>query len=121
MVGLYIFALPSLPSDEDLQVLEEKIHYSFANDALLREALQVPSGFNGDGNKRLALIGIKIIGLNLASSGRNKNKTIGKRFTLAISLYFIPWTYALIRRNHQNDQRTGRQCPSRQAGICPRH
>lgn len=87
MVGLYIFALPSLPSDEDLQVLEEKIHYSFANDALLREALQVPSGFNGDGNKRLALIGIKIIGLNLASSGRNKNKTIGKHFTLATLLH----------------------------------
>ncbi|CAI7653269.1 unnamed protein product [Penicillium palitans] len=78
MVGRYIFALSSLPSDEDLNVFEEKIHYSFANKALLREALQVPSGFNGDGNKRLALIGDKILGLILARSGRNENKTKGK-------------------------------------------
>lgn len=87
MVGRYIFALPSLPSDEDLKVFEEKIKYSFANKALLREALQVPSGSNGDGNKRLGLIGDKIFGLTLTSSGRNKNKTIGKHLTLATLLH----------------------------------
>ncbi|KAJ5961551.1 hypothetical protein N7501_006492 [Penicillium viridicatum] len=72
MVGRYIFPLPS---DEELQIFEEKITYSFANDALSREALQASSGFNGDGNKKLALIGDKILDLAIATSGRNRNKT----------------------------------------------
>lgn len=87
MVGRYIFPLPS---DEELQVFKEKINYSFANDALLREALQASSGFNGDGNKRLALIGDIILDLVIVISGREKNKTRGKRFTLATLLCFIP-------------------------------
>ncbi|KAJ5597380.1 hypothetical protein N7537_007464 [Penicillium hordei] len=37
MVGRYIFPAPS---DEALQVFEEKINYPFGNDALPREALQ---------------------------------------------------------------------------------
>lgn len=87
MVGRYICALPS---DEELQVFEEKINYSFTNYTLSREALQVSNGFNGDGNKDLALIGDSILDLIIVISGRKKNKTKGKRFTLATSLYFIP-------------------------------
>lgn len=44
-----------LPSDEELQVLEQKINYTFANRALLREALQSPNKYNEDGNRTLAL------------------------------------------------------------------
>ncbi|KAJ5203429.1 hypothetical protein N7449_005508 [Penicillium cf. viridicatum] len=75
MVGRYIFALPS---DEELQVFEEKINYSFANNALLREALQVPNGSNGDGNKKIALIGDIILDLVIVTSGYDKNKTRGE-------------------------------------------
>ncbi|KAJ5941932.1 hypothetical protein N7516_002100 [Penicillium verrucosum] len=75
MVGHYIFPLPS---DEELQVFEKKINYSFANDALLREALQVSSGFNGDGNKKLALIGDTILDLVIVTLGCDKNKTRGE-------------------------------------------
>lgn len=87
MVGRCIFALPS---DEELQVFEEKINYSFTDYILSREALQVSSGFNGDGNKKLALIGDRILDLIIVTSGRNKNKTRGKRFPgYFILLYFM--------------------------------
>lgn len=118
MVGRYILALPS---DEELQVFEKKINYSFTDYVLLREALQASSGFNGDGNKKLALIGDRILDLIIVTSGRNKNKTRSKRFIPVTSLYFTSWTYALIRRNQQYDPAEGQQCLSRQAGICPRH
>ncbi|KAF7525649.1 hypothetical protein PCG10_004640 [Penicillium crustosum] len=75
MVGRYICALPS---DEELQVFEEKINYSFTNYTLSREALQVSNGFNGDGNKGLALIGDSILDLIIVISGRKKNKTKGE-------------------------------------------
>ncbi|KAJ5477728.1 hypothetical protein N7530_003237 [Penicillium desertorum] len=47
-----------LPSDEELQVLEQKI-----NRALLREALQPPNRYNEDGNKSLTLVGDKVLDL----------------------------------------------------------
>lgn len=90
MVGHYIFPLPS---DEDLQVFEKKTNYSFANDTMLREALQVSSGFNGDGNKKLALIGDVILELVIVILGRDKNKTRGKRFTIVTLVYFTSRTY----------------------------
>lgn len=104
MVGRYIL---THPLDEELQVLEKKINHSFANGALLREALHVPSGWNGDGNKELALIGDIILDLVIGTSGRNKNKTRGKRFTLANLFYFASWTHSLIRRNLQDDRAEG--------------
>ncbi|KUM65318.1 hypothetical protein ACN42_g1772 [Penicillium freii] len=75
MVGRYIL---THPLDEELQALEKKINHSFANGALLREALHVPSGWNGDGNKDIALIGDPILKLVIGISGRNKNKTKGE-------------------------------------------
>lgn len=90
MVGRYIL---THPLDEELQVLEDKINHSFANGALLREALHLPNGWNGDGNKRLSLIGDPILKLVIGISGRNENNTIGKRFTLATLIYFTSWTY----------------------------
>ncbi|OQD60918.1 hypothetical protein PENPOL_c019G06885 [Penicillium polonicum] len=75
MVGRYIL---THPLDEELQVLEDKINHSFANGALLREALHLPNGWNGDGNKRLSLIGDPILKLVIGISGRNENNTIGE-------------------------------------------
>ncbi|KGO73438.1 hypothetical protein PITC_085760 [Penicillium italicum] len=72
MVGRYIY--PHL-SDENLQVFETKINYHFVNRDLLRKALEACSGFNGDGNKRLALIGDSILHLVLVTSGLSKNKS----------------------------------------------
>ncbi|OQE13348.1 hypothetical protein PENFLA_c049G04143 [Penicillium flavigenum] len=64
------------PSDEELQVLEQ-INYTFANRALLREALQPPNKCNEDGNKTLALVGDKVLDLVIVASGRDRNKTRG--------------------------------------------
>ncbi|KAJ5505379.1 hypothetical protein N7453_004336, partial [Penicillium expansum] len=59
----------------ELLVFEKKINYNFANRALLREALQGSNALNGDGNKTLALIGVRVLGLVIVASGWNKNKT----------------------------------------------
>jgi ribonuclease-3 len=72
-----------LPSDEELQFLEQKINYAFVNRALLREALQPPNRYNEDGNKSLALVGDKVLDLVIVTSGRDRNKTRGKHFGLA--------------------------------------
>ncbi|OQE13366.1 hypothetical protein PENFLA_c049G05728 [Penicillium flavigenum] len=71
MVGRYLFPLPS---DEELEDLEEKINYRFNDRALLREALQASAAWNKDGNKTLALVGDKVLDLVIVISGRTKNK-----------------------------------------------
>ena len=77
-LGRYIF---QLPSNEELQVLEQKINYSFSNRTLLREALQTPSRVNEDGNKNLAMVGNAIIRLVIVNYGLKEKKTRGMRFT----------------------------------------
>lgn len=79
MVGRYF----SSPSDDEIEVLEKKIRYRFVDRELLREALQASAAWNEDGNKNLALIGDRVLGLVLAISGRKENKPRGKCLALA--------------------------------------
>ncbi|CAI7572302.1 unnamed protein product [Penicillium glandicola] len=67
---------PVLPSDEQLQVLEEKIGYRFKNRALARKAFQsANSSRDSDGNKILAMAGDEVHRLVIISHGCNKSKT----------------------------------------------
>ncbi|KAJ5781841.1 uncharacterized protein N7518_010324 [Penicillium psychrosexuale] len=84
-LGRYIF---QLPSDEELQVLEQKINYSFSNRTLLREALQPATWVNEDGNKKLAMVGNSIMRLVIVNHGLKEKKTRGQisdMFTLKAS------------------------------------
>ncbi|CDM37817.1 Ribonuclease III domain [Penicillium roqueforti FM164] len=77
-LGRYIF---QLPSDEELQVLEQKINYSFSNRTLLREALQPATWVNEDGNKKLAMVGNSIMRLVIVNHGLKGKKTRGMCFS----------------------------------------
>ncbi|KAJ5971869.1 uncharacterized protein N7479_001787 [Penicillium vulpinum] len=70
------YVLPT-PSDEVLEVFEKKIKYRFNDRARAREALQAAAGFNGDGNKDLALIGDAILRLVIVNYGYTQNYTKG--------------------------------------------
>lgn len=84
MVGNWIFPHPS---DDRLQVFEEKIDYRFTDRLLAREALQSPNSSNEDGNRTFALIGDKVIDLVIVTTGRKNNKTRSKH---------TPWLLYLI-------------------------
>lgn len=89
MVGHCVF--PFLPSDEELQLFEEKIKYRFTDRIWARKALQTSCAFNEDGNKTLAMIGDPILDLVIVDYGHKENKTRGKHF--AHTGYFISRTY----------------------------
>ncbi|KAJ5374595.1 hypothetical protein N7517_006601 [Penicillium concentricum] len=66
--------IPCQPSDEELQVFEEKINYHFTNRLLIREALQTCNGLNQDGNKTLAMIDDAIVHLVIVTHSYYKSQ-----------------------------------------------
>ncbi|KAJ6148999.1 hypothetical protein N7471_000198 [Penicillium samsonianum] len=76
MEGHRVF--PFLPSDEELQLFEEKIKYRFTDRIWARKALQTSSAFNEDGNKTLAMIGDAILRLVIVDHGHQEKKTRGE-------------------------------------------
>ncbi|KAH1404471.1 hypothetical protein KXW53_002198 [Aspergillus fumigatus] len=67
-------AAVSFPEEGQLLAVEELIGFRFTNRYWLLEALQAAGLINRDGNKKLAIIGDKVLGLILALEGYARNE-----------------------------------------------
>lgn len=72
-------AAVSFPEEGQLLAVEELIGFRFTNRYWLLEALQAAGLINRDGNKKLAIIGDKVLGLILALEGYARNEARGGR------------------------------------------
>jgi ribonuclease-3 len=69
----------SSPEEGQLQAVELLIGFRFTNRYWLLEAPQAAGFINREGNKKLAIIGDKVLGLVLALEGYPRNEARGER------------------------------------------